>query len=1369
MYWFPKIKFLYLILLAILLYAFFPVVIEAQEYKIWVSRKYYNGTNDYIVGVWWQSYERDSFTGVAFCTWYYYLNHKKINTLQDPISQARQVLWYNSSSTNMFLDYLNFKLTAWTAQWNDWNITWTWTYAWKDIYIFNLSPIDQNSVKIPYTYTIGRFGVINKTIDSKISITWYYLSTPAEDQSTYLNHTNNTNFYNNADTEYSFSIIYYAQPCFPDSQITSDDVSLINWNADWNYRLSKIPAFHGKTSQTNSGRPVTSSSETYAGRSNVSNFLPWERNTLSFQNHITFDNGIFISAIKEPDISSYPNMSFAQRYRYDSWSAKYSWFTLLDSNFVYSSDNNLSNQRWINPDTIKVTVGFTGVDKTNFQDIGAYCTVIVSGWNLWLSWLWQLSWNRNQLWYSVNVNSGTIRTLIKQQCPVFSSVLTWNIDLKRETVANISWDAYDYSNSMIISQESNTESYRGPNRITGTTWYNFNNWFDTPSLSMSTDTIWLNNWSIVYNIPINNSQLRFTWTDIYAGVNSGTFLIIVTWQESSVMRSNLWQAWSLRFYVYSWNDINKFWYSGPIDRENYTWFVDFISKLIPTTGMHFTVRFEGTDFVGNKTIQNYTFRTPTWPNAPKSTWILNKMAQTRKPIDQINIIDNVLDIDTVDGWWSQYNYSTYYPSHRALIADLKYISWSNYLNTTTALVLTSENWNVWWSTVVTMTWLTFVYNNSGSYITGTPYVSDNWISMDDYLATDFTFSILATNIYGITGIINYTINVSPSCQESPGCTDPVYVFRGTSLSDAQTQRDAALSSGIEYLNSNHWYPHWFAEIRQTWPTFYFTGVVWEPDAMALYCSTTENQLLINYGGYSGPQSNILSLSSETFTGENLIISWSNIFLFDVFTASISANYETILDNEHDKMTIYVNRPLTGRVFYSVCEFTGTTLDVFGCPIAWNYTWDVNWTRLTSNDQFVMTWRVEGWWFTWNWDWYVTWWSVDDWIWSDFWSTGLIFNGWWTRKYVLKITWDLTQDINTSGSVSFNVTSRTWLISNILHEVYWIDNTSPFVTWFISNVQPNQSVTLTSSGYNTWVISTSFTDDLIWDDEYIVTKFSWDTEPQIFQNWYGSIISTGQWYIDGLWSEYKLVHNITFAQNREWQICLQDRASNESCVYVEINGIWLHKNLVITIRQAFRPDHIESVTGYSITDWDFWFWVKNGAERIQNYNSATNPLVNPKITTNSYGTGIVSIMTPVSGSEYLVVFKWSGTLSAWFTWIWTDDIVELNFFSWDYANSFNTDFVYKYNNWSFIEHYLKVWDVSCNNTWNYDYVFTDDFALINNNLTIWTFNSPVRYDFDLNNVISSMEQSMVLQAWNSHWFIWWLDNQAIIPMSWFIDL
>jgi len=49
-----------------------------------------------------------------------------------------------------------------------------------------------------------------------------------------------------------------------------------------------------------------------------------------------------------------------------------------------------------------------------------------------------------------------------------------------------------------------------------------------------------------------------------------------------------------------------------------------------------------------------------------------------------------------------------------------------------------------------MTGLQFVYDGSGSYLTGTPYVSSGGVAMDDYLATDFTFQILATNIYGIT-------------------------------------------------------------------------------------------------------------------------------------------------------------------------------------------------------------------------------------------------------------------------------------------------------------------------------------------------------------------------------------------------------------------------------------------------------------------------------------------------------------------------------------------------------------------------------------------------------------------------------------------
>ena len=1368
MYWFQKFKFLYLILLAVLVYGFFPINAEAQEYKIWVSRQYYNWSNHYIVWTWSNIYEKEYFTGVAFCSWYFYLNHWT-DTTQD-IGLARQVLWYDNINTNLFYDYLNLiPGYGWEDKWEAWLEFWNSRYLIK----FPIHLEWSNSQFIPKTFTVGRVLVLNTWSTDTVTISGHYIyDNPTDQKSTFLVHAWNNQFRDLADSWYSVSIVYYAQPCVPDAYIATNDVTPINgWSTNpANGALARVPAFHGKSAQNNAGRPVTTASETLVGRSNISNFLPWERNTSSFQNHITLDNGIFIAGIKEPDISSYPNMSFAQRYWYDGWTAMLSGFTTLDSSFVYSSDNSLSNQRWINPDTIRVTVSFTGVDKTNFGDAGLYCTVVVTWSNLGLVGLGQLSWNRNQLWYSVNITSGTIRTLAKQQC-WFWSVSEWDIDLKRETVASVSWDAYDYSNSMIISQESNVESYRGPNRITGTTWYSFNSFSDNPLLFMSTDSANLINSNTVYNIPVNNSQLRFTGTDTYAGINSGTFLIIVTWQESSLMKSNSWQAWTIRSYVYSWNDISKFWYAGPIDRENYTWFVDFMSKLTPTTGMHFTVRFEATDFVGNKTIQNYIFRTPTWPNAPKPTWSLAKTAQTRSLIDQINIIDNIKNIDTVDGTDPWYNYWSYYPSHQALIADFAYISWSQNLTGNQSLVLTAENWNVWWATVVTMTWLTFVYDGSGSSITGTPYVSNGWSPMDDYLATNFTFSILATNIYGITGVITYTINVAPSCTESPGCTDPVYVFWGTSLTGAQAQRTAAMASGTDYLNSNHWYPHWFAQIKQTWPNFYFTGVAWEPNAVALYCASTGNQLLINYGGYSDPQSNILSVSSQTFTGSTLIVSGSVVNLFDnvSFPTELTANYETVPDNGNQKMTIYVNRLLTGRVFYSVCEFTGTTLNVFGCPVAWNYTGDVNWTRLTSSDQFVMTWRIEWWWFTGNRNGYVTGWSVNNWDQFDFWSTGVVSNGWWTRKYVRTITGDLDQEINTSWSVSFNITNRTWANLNVSHEVYWIDNIAPDLTGYISATAANQSATLTLSGYNTWVLATSFTNNLIWDDEYIVTKFSGDIEPSIFQNWYGSTVHTWQWYIDGSGSEYKMIHAITFAQDWEWQMCVEDRAGNESCIEVEVTGIGLHKDLVITVRPAFRPEPTESVTWYAILSWEFWFWVKSGTEWTQNYNSAKNPWINPKITTNKYGTGIVSIMTPASGAEYLVVFKWSGTLSAGFTGIWTDDITELNFFSGDYANTFNSDFVYKYNNAWTIEHYLKVWDISVNGTWDYDSIITADFALINDNLTIGAFNSPIRYDFDLNNVISSMEQSMILQAFLNRWFIWWLDSQYIIMMDQFIDL
>ena len=1358
-------KFVYLFLLALLLYGFSGIfTYSSYDYNIGVSRKYYSGNNDYIVGSGGQTYAQEYFTGVWYCTGYYYLNHQKI-TKVDPFSLTRQVLWYNASDITMFLGYLNFKTWWVDDQWETLGQEWYTGRDGKDIFMFPLIKKGGGSTDIPYTFTIGRFSIINtQPINSTTISGYYYISDPTIPQSTYFAHANG-DFIHKADTGYHTDIVYYAQPCIPDTPITSSYTTKINGNANNLYTLARVPAFNFENNwytNTKSWRPLTLGYTNFA----TSNFIPGSRNVSAFNKVISFDSGIYLAWIKEPDISSYPDQSFVQAYYYNSWSARYSWFALLDADFV-PSGSGTSNQRWINPDTIKVYLSFTGVDKTDYADAGTPCTITIA-WDtdLWLVWLWY-SWNRNQLWYSVNISSGTIRTLAKQQCS-FGGVDTWNIELKRETLATIKWDAWDLANSMIISQDYNTETYAPANQITEATGYNFNSYTSLPVLSMATDTTWLVNATTGYNVPITNQNLFFTGTDDYAGINSGTFLIIVTGQESTIQKSNTWQWWAIRSYVYSWTDITKFPYlNAIIDRDNYTWLVDFITKLSPVTGMHFTVYFEVRDFVGNTKTQNYIFRTPTRPNAPK--WDpVNLLGKTKTPITPITILNNVLDSDIVDGWWSQYNYWTYYPSHRALVADLWYISGALVFTSTQDLVLTAENGNVWWATIVTMTGLQFVYDGSGSYLTGTPYVSSGGVAMDDYLATDFTFQILATNIYGITWVITYTINVAPSCTESAWCTDPVYVFRGTTLSGAMAQQTAALASGEAYLKANHRYPHRFAEIKQTGPDFFFTG-----DALTqtLYCVSSGNDLLINYWGYSGPQSTLETFPlSADYTWTNLTVSGGDIYQFGVFTASVSADYVTDPSN-WDMMTIYINRPLTGKVFYSVCEFTGWTLDAFGCPVVagHNRTWDINRTRLTIADTFTMTGWIEWWRLTWNRNGYVTGWSLNTGDQFDFRSTGIAYDWWWYRQYLRTLSGDIQENINTSWNVSFDIESRTGNTATFDYEIYRIDNTAPQVTWSVAGV-PGESVTLTLNGSNTGQLSNSYVSDLIGDDEYIITSFSGDTIPQLYESGFGSSIYTGGRYINGSGSEYSMTHTMMFAANRTGDICMQDRAGNESCIYVEALWITNVVNLEITVRPAFRPDPASNITWYSIQSWDFRFFIQSGSDWIQIYNSAINIWTNPKISTNEYGTGMVFITTPVNGSVYLVVFKWPGTLSAGFTGTRSSSITGMNFFTWTFADNLSSDFAYKFYNTgtSTMEHYLKVGDTISDTSGDFDYVGTTDFSQINNNLTLWMNTMPFyRYDFDLNNVISSMEQSMVLEARDSHGFIWRLDNNNIAPMTGFV--
>ena len=1233
--------------------------------------------------------------------------------------------------------------------------------AWLSLFRFNILKTSWSPI-IPLTYTLWRFRIINKQAISGTNLSLYYLNPSSVDASTYINHTNST-FNTDADRDYNVNIKYYAQPCVPDAPITSSYTTKINGNADGLYTLARIPAFNFETngySNPNSWKPFTLGYTDFT----TSNFIPGSLNVGSFNKDISFDSGIFLAWIKEPDVSSQPNEAFSQAYYYNTWPAQNSWFSFVTTNYV-AAVSGTSNQRWIDPNTIKVTISFTGVDRTNYADVGTPCTLIIT-WdtNLWLSGLWY-SRNRNQLGYSITISPETIRTLAKQQCS-FTAIATGDIDLKRETVANIKWDAWDYANSMIISQDNNVETYAPANQITQATWYSFNSYSSAPLLSMATDTTSLINGSTVYNIPITNQNLRFTGTDDYAGVNSGTFIIIVSGYESSVeglSNTRRTSGTPNRSYSFSNNDVSKFPFDLHNARYDYSWLVDFATKIGATTGTHFTISFKATDFVGNSSIKNYTFRTPTWPNRPKWTGALIT-TQTNTPINQINFIDNITQ-DTVADWvgWSSYNYLTYYPSSSGLITNFSYISGGTYINSTTPIVLTAHTGNVW-QTIVTLTWLTFTYNGATSYLVGIPHVSSWWTAMLDYVATTFTFDVLATNIYGITWVITYTINVAPSCTESAWCTDPVYVFRWTTKAAAMAQQTAAIASGYEYLKATHRYPHWFAEIKQTGPNFYFTGTA---QVQTLYCASTGNDLLINYWWYTGPQGTLINspLSTDS-TWTTLNISGGTIYQFGVFTASVSADYVVVAD----EMTVYINRPLTGRVFYSVCEFTGWTLDVFGCPVIanHNWTWDINWTKLSSTDIFTMTGWVEWWWLTWTWNGYVTGWSINNGNQFDFWSTGLVYDWWWYRMYVRKLSGDVQENITTSWNVSFDITNRTGSTATLGYEIYWIDNTPPQVTWIITNILPNQSVTLELSGSNVWQLSNSQVSNLIGDDEYIITQFSGITEAQLFENGYGSAVHTGGRYVAGSDNIYKMTHTMTFASNRTGYIYVADRAGNKATIYIDISWIWNLTNLVITVRPAFRPDPATNATWYSIVDWDFWFFVLSGTQWIQNYNSAKNPLTDPKITTNKYGTWIVSITAPASGSQYLVVFKWSWTVSAWFTGIWSDNITELNFFTWTFADHFSSDFVYKFSSGGNMEYYLKVGDTIANNTWDYDYVGTTDFSQINNYLTLWTNTLPFyRYDFDINTVISSMEQSMVLQARNSHWFIWWLDNNNILPMSNFI--
>lgn len=221
-------------------------------------------------------------------------------------------------------------------------------------------------------------------------------------------------------------------------------------------------------------------------------------------------------------------------------------------------------------------------------------------------------------------------------------------------------------------------------------------------------------------------------------------------------------------------------------------------------------------------------------------------------------------------------------------------------------------------------------------------------------------------------------------------------------------------------------------------------------------------------------------------------------------------------------------------------------------------------------------------------------------------------------------------------------------------------------------------------------------------------------------------------------------------------------SARKAIFLDVNVTSTYKLLDITVRPAFR---VGSSNSYSFSGADFWLFVKNWGIWNQVYNSAKGS--GDKINTDANWFATIFVLPPNNGDEYLVAFKWSGSLSIWYTGIWDHTINWFNMFSWTVADMLPSNFVIKYYDWQYTWNYLKMWDVEANSSGNYDLIKDSDFSMMTYNLTtILNPSHPLCFDLDLNKMINALEQTIVIESYNSFWFI---SLQDEIVLSDFIDL
>lgn len=365
----------------------------------------------------------------------------------------------------------------------------------------------------------------------------------------------------------------------------------------------------------------------------------------------------------------------------------------------------------------------------------------------------------------------------------------------------------------------------------------------------------------------------------------------------------------------------------------------------------------------------------------------------------------------------------------------------------------------------------------------------------------------------------------------------------------------------------------------------------------------------------------------------------------------------------------------------------------------------------------------------------------------FWITGTIYTGY--------ITFD-----NYIGNVGDSyLTGGDPYANNFNIDVFRIDTVDPTVlTSTIASGNGYETIYLSgqlSNGASNETVGRHHSGSYM-DDQFAIYEFS-----GINDQGYGYETTTG--YSEYLIGQYggeagsgrSMEKTLNFTQSREGYVLFVDRAGNTGEIYLDININPTIDATIIT-KPAFREKAQEyhTLSGLATTG-DIRLAYKSSSEWIYTHNSQSG---DAKIKTNHNGTGIITMRVPISGAEYLVVFKGSGMLSVGFTGIWTNDILDLGTNLFDFVTWSNNDgdhealfpsLPYKNSN------YIKVGDVSHNSTGEYDLINELDLQAINTNLTIGlnpNIDDIFYYDFDINNVINAIEQAIIIEFDTNYWFI-----------------